>query len=220
MGTYKFTSVRPSVRPYVRTSVRYSEISESVHRNFLKFGTKLGLPNATELTFSDFARKILFGPFWANLGPKMPFLAQKLTFCPISRKRVIGSSWFCISKLHLGSIDEITKWKFREKSGSAHFGPILVQICPFLAQNQHFSLYLPNGSLNFVDFWYRNLSHGLLLENWGLQSGENLAPPILGPFWSKFAPFWPKINILAYIFQTVHWILLIFGTETYLMVFF
>ena len=55
-GTYKFTSVRASVRTYVRASVRYSEISESVHRNFLKFGTKLGLPNATEVTFSDFAR--------------------------------------------------------------------------------------------------------------------------------------------------------------------
>ena len=54
-GIYKFASVHPSVR--------HSEISESVHRNFLKFGTKLGLPNATEVTFSDFARKILFGPF-------------------------------------------------------------------------------------------------------------------------------------------------------------
>ena len=87
-GTYKFTSVRPSVRPYVR----YSEISESVHRNFHKFGTKLGLPNGTEVTFSDFVQKILFGPFWANLGPEMPFLAQKWTFLPISWKRVIGSS--------------------------------------------------------------------------------------------------------------------------------
>ena len=83
-GTYKFTSVRPYVR--------YTEISESVHRNFLKFGTKLGLPNATEVTISDFAQKIPFGPFWANLGPKMPFLSQKWTFLPISRKRVIGSS--------------------------------------------------------------------------------------------------------------------------------
>ena len=68
-GTYKFTSVRTSVR----ASVRPSEISESVHRNFLKYGTKLGLPNATEVIFLDFTRKILFGPFWANLDPKMPF---------------------------------------------------------------------------------------------------------------------------------------------------
>ena len=83
-GTYKFTSVRESVRASVRACVRYSEISESFHRNFLKFGTKLGLPNATEVTFSDFARKIPFGPFWANIGPKMPFLAKKWTFWPIS----------------------------------------------------------------------------------------------------------------------------------------
>ena len=87
-GTYKFTSLRRCVCPYMR----YSEISESVHRKFLKFGTKLGLPNATEVTFSDFARKIPFVPFRANLGPKMPFLAQKWTFRPISWKRVIGSS--------------------------------------------------------------------------------------------------------------------------------
>ena len=80
------------IRASVRASVRLSQISESVHRNFLKFGTKLGFPNATEVTFSDLAQKIPFGPFWANLGPKMPFLAQKWTFRPISRKRVIGSS--------------------------------------------------------------------------------------------------------------------------------
>ena len=42
----------------VRSFVRSAEISKSVHRNFLIFGTKLGLPNATEVTFSDFARKI------------------------------------------------------------------------------------------------------------------------------------------------------------------
>ena len=33
----------------------------------VNFGTKLGLPNATEVTFSDFARKILFGRFWPIL---------------------------------------------------------------------------------------------------------------------------------------------------------
>ena len=87
-GTYKFTSVRASVRP----CMRYSEISESVHTNFLKFGTKLGLPNAREVTFLDYAKKIPYGPFWANLGTKMPVLAQKWTFWPISRKRVRGSS--------------------------------------------------------------------------------------------------------------------------------
>ena len=40
----------------------------------------------------------------------------------------------------------------------------LVQICPFLAQNQHFGLYLLNGLLNFADFWNRNLSYVLLIE--------------------------------------------------------
>ena len=48
-------------------------------------------------------------------------------------------------------------------------------------------------------------------------SPENLTLPIFGPFWSKFAPFWPKINILAYIFQTVRWILLIFCMEAILI---
>ena len=79
-GTYKFTSVRTYIRMSVRTSVRYSEISESVHRNFLKFGKKLGLPKATEGTFG-FCPKILFSPFWANLGPKISFLAQNEHFC-------------------------------------------------------------------------------------------------------------------------------------------
>ena len=60
--------------------------------------------------------------------------------------------------------------------------------------------------------WYRNLSYGLFLEIWGLRSGENLAPPILGAFWSKFASLRPKINIWAYILQTANWILLIFGS--------
>ena len=56
-GTYKFTSGPPSVRPSVRPYVRYSEISESVHSNFLKFGTKLGLSNATEMMCLDFCPK-------------------------------------------------------------------------------------------------------------------------------------------------------------------
>ena len=98
----------------------------------------------------------------------------------------------------------------RKKSSPNHFGPFLVQICPFLAQNQYFDLYLPNGLFNFADFCCRNLSYGFLLENWCLQSWKKLAPPILGPYWSKFAPFWPKINILAYISQIVRSILLIF----------
>ena len=38
------------------------------------FGTKLGLPNAAEVTFSDFARKIQFGRFWPIFirGNSMP----------------------------------------------------------------------------------------------------------------------------------------------------
>ena len=74
-GTYKFTSVRPCVRP--------SEISESVHRNFLKFGTKLVLPNATGSDIFGFCPK---NPVWPVLGqfrsknalfsPKMDILAN------------------------------------------------------------------------------------------------------------------------------------------------
>ena len=69
-----------------------------------------------------------------------------------------------------------------EKSSPAHFGPLFVEISLFLAQNQYFSLYLPNGSLNFADILYRNLSYGLLWKNWGLQSGKNLVMPILDLF--------------------------------------
>ena len=67
VGTYGLAFVRA----FVRLCVRSAEISKSVHRNFLKFGIKLGLPNATEVTFSDFAGKIPFGPFCANLGLKI-----------------------------------------------------------------------------------------------------------------------------------------------------
>ena len=69
-----------SFRPSVRVFVRSAEISKSVHRNFLIFGTKLGLPNATEVTFSDFARKIPFGRFWPVLVKKWPFLAKNQRF--------------------------------------------------------------------------------------------------------------------------------------------
>ena len=55
------------LRPYVRSFVRTVEISESVHRIVLIFGTKLGLNNATEVTVSDFSKKksrlAVFGPF-------------------------------------------------------------------------------------------------------------------------------------------------------------
>ena len=39
-------------------------------------------------------------------------------------------------------------------------------------------------------------------------------------FLVAICPFFPKINIVAYIFQTIRLILLIFCIETYLMVFF
>ena len=69
-------SLRSCVRPSVCSSVRSAENSKSVHRNFLIFGTKLGLPNAMEVTFSDFARKIPFGRFWTILVKKWPFSAK------------------------------------------------------------------------------------------------------------------------------------------------
>ena len=75
-GSPRFRAEPKNSHQCIHACVRPTKISESVHRNFLKSGTKLGFPNVTEVTFSDFARKILFDPFWANLGPKMPFLAQ------------------------------------------------------------------------------------------------------------------------------------------------
>ena len=79
------------MRASVRAWVRSAELSKSVHSNFLIFGTKLGLPNVTEVTFSDFARKILFGHFWLILV-KMAIFGQKSTFRPISQNLVVGSS--------------------------------------------------------------------------------------------------------------------------------
>ena len=76
VGTYGLAFFRPSAR----LSVRSAEISKSVHRNFLIFGTKLGLPNATEVKFSDFARKIPFGRFWPVFVKKWPFWAKNERF--------------------------------------------------------------------------------------------------------------------------------------------
>ena len=56
--------MRPPVHPVDM------DILKSVHRIVLIFGTKLGLPNATKVTFSDFARKI---PFWPVLVKKWHF---------------------------------------------------------------------------------------------------------------------------------------------------
>ena len=108
----------------------------------------------------------------------------------------------------------------RKKSSPAHFWALFGPNLPPFRPKTTFWLISSERFIEFCWFWYRNLSYGLLLENWCLQSGKNLAPPILGPFWSKFVPFRPKISILAYISRTVHWILLIFGIETYLKVFF
>ena len=120
-----------------------------------------------------------------GLQSRKPFLVQICPFLAqgrISSKRLIEFCWFLVYKLILWSSFVKLRFAVREKSSSAFFGPFSVQICLFLAQNQHLGLYLPNRSLNFDDFWYRNFSYGLLLENWGLQSGKNLAPPILGFF--------------------------------------
>ena len=73
-------SLRSSVRSFVRSFVRPAEILKSVHRNFLIFGTKLGLPNTKEVTFSDFARKISFSCFWPILDKKWPFSAKNQRF--------------------------------------------------------------------------------------------------------------------------------------------
>ena len=61
------SSVRPPVRPFVCSA----EISKSVHRNFLIFGTKLGLPNAPEVTFRilpEKSRLAIFGLFSSKNG--------------------------------------------------------------------------------------------------------------------------------------------------------
>ena len=87
-----------SLRPYVFPSVHSVEISKSVPRNFLIFGTKLGLPNATEVTFLDFAQKIPLWLFWSNL-------IVKSTFQPISKSCAKDFLSFvylnCISGLYM-----------------------------------------------------------------------------------------------------------------------
>ena len=61
--------------------------------------------------------------------------------------------------------------------------------------------YLPNNFLNFADFLYRILSHGLFWKNWGLQSRKSLTPPISIPFCFKFGPFW-----VQHIFKACLWL--------------
>ena len=68
-GTNGLAFVRPCVRPSVRSFVQ--QRSKNLFIGIFFFlGTKLGLPDATEVTFSNFARKILFGRFWYILVKK------------------------------------------------------------------------------------------------------------------------------------------------------
>ena len=50
VGTYGLAFVRPSVRPCVRSA----EISKSIHRNFLIFGTKLYLDKTKKMFQANF----------------------------------------------------------------------------------------------------------------------------------------------------------------------
>ena len=120
-----------------------------------------------------------FGPFLVQI---CHFLAQNQHFGLYIPNGSLNFADLCYRKLwsFIGKF----RFTFPEKSSPAHFGPFLVQICHFLAQNQHLSLYLPNGSLNFVAFWYGNYSYSLLLKNWGFKSGKNLSRL----FWAVFAP--------------------------------
>ena len=68
-------------------------------------------------------------------------------------------------------------------------------------------------------FWYGIFSYGLLWENHSLYAGKIL-------IWQNFdhlSHFWQKLTVLrvlAYNFQTPLWILLSFGMEVVLLVFF
>ena len=112
--------------------------------------------NVIEVTFSDFVQKILCGPFWPIRSKKNPLWPKMNISASFSKS--VPRIFLVLHIKTYGSIYEITMWKLQEKSGSAHFRPFLFQICPFFAQNQHSSLYPPNSSLDFDDFWFTNLS--------------------------------------------------------------
>ena len=77
----------------------------------------------------------------------------------------------------------------------------------------------PNAAMNHLYFWYGIFFYGLLWENHSLYAGKTL-------IWRNFdhsSHFWQKLTVLrvlAYNFQTPLWILLSFGTEVVLLVFF
>ena len=62
------------------TSLNLDSFRGTNHTVSCYFWHKVGLPYATEVTFSDFARKIPFGRFWPIFVKKWPFLAKNQRF--------------------------------------------------------------------------------------------------------------------------------------------
>ena len=137
----------PFVRPFVCSFVRNREISKSVHRNFLIFGRKLGLPNATEVTFSDFGRKIPFWRFWPFYVKKWPFLAKNQHF---SQYLKIGSQDL-LSFVYLNCFWGLFMKSLSESSGK---NLVLAILALFWSKNGHFWLKI-KVSVNFSRFSHR-----------------------------------------------------------------
>ena len=102
-----------------------------------------------------------------------------------------------------------------ENSDLAKLWPFKTKIWPFFGKNWLFWEFLTYNFQTqlwiFLIFgtellWISTLSGEpiilcLVLENWCWQSRKSLAPPILGPFWSKFGSFW-----VQHIFKTCLWL--------------
>ena len=158
----------------------------------------------------------IFGPFWSKFAPFWPKINIFYLYLPNALMN-FADFWYRI--LSYDFVLENIGLRLGKNPAPPILGPFWSKFAPFRPKINILAYHL-NCSLNFSNFWYRNLSFGLLLENWCLQSRKNLAPPIWGPFWSNLPLFGPKSTFFSCIFQTLRWILLIFCIETYFMVFF
>ena len=99
------------------------------------------------------------------------------------------------------------------------FGHLLPKFLAKIDNLRVYDLLLSNAAMNHLYFWYGIFSYGLLWENHTLYAGKIM-------IWRNFdhlSHFWPKLTVLrvlAYNFQTPLWILLSFGMEVVLLVFF
>ena len=117
VGTYGLAFVSVSVR----ASGHPVEIWESLHKSFLIFATKLGLFNATEMSFWVFFRKIPFRSF-------VPFLVYSYYLYNLdgSVALLCGSATrgICRQGYFIAGSDPQNKWKLATPSHQTLVAPV------------------------------------------------------------------------------------------------